>query len=33
MTVFKGSGVALITPFTETGVDYNKLKEIGRAHV
>ena len=28
MTVFKGSGVALITPFTETGVDYNKLKEI-----
>ena len=25
-SVFKGSGVALVTPFTETGVDYKKLE-------
>ena len=27
-SVFKGSGVALVTPFTETGVDYKKLDEL-----
>jgi 4-hydroxy-tetrahydrodipicolinate synthase len=26
--VFVGSGVAIITPFTETGVDYAKLREL-----
>ncbi|WP_173391486.1 4-hydroxy-tetrahydrodipicolinate synthase [Clostridium sp. Ade.TY] len=31
--MFEGSGVALITPFTETGVDYDKLKEILEWHV
>ncbi len=33
MAIFEGSGVALITPFTETGVDYDKLKEILEWHV
>lgn len=29
MSIFKGSGVALITPFTKSGeVDYSKLKEL-----
>ena len=28
MTLFKGSGVAIITPFNETGVDFEKLKEL-----
>ena len=28
MSIFKGSGVALITPFTNTGVDYKKLEEL-----
>lgn len=26
--IFKGSGVALVTPFTEDGVDYQKLEEL-----
>jgi 4-hydroxy-tetrahydrodipicolinate synthase len=26
--IFTGSGVAIITPFTETGVDYEKLGEL-----
>ncbi len=26
--IFTGSGVAIITPFTQTGVDYQKLKEL-----
>ena len=30
---FTGSGVALITPFTETGVDYPKLKELINWHI
>ena len=25
MSLFKGSGVAIVTPFTETGVNYEKL--------
>ena len=27
-TVFEGSGVAIITPFTEDGVEYPKLGEL-----
>lgn len=33
MSIFEGSGVALITPFTENGVNYNKLKELLEFHV
>ncbi len=32
-TVFKGSGVALITPFTENGVDYDELARMLEYHV
>mgnify|MGYP004714316311 FL=1 len=28
MTVFKGSGVAIITPFNENGIDFHKFKEL-----
>ena len=28
MSIFKGSGVAIITPFNETGIDLEKLKEL-----
>lgn len=28
MSLFKGSGVAIITPFNETGIDFNKLEEL-----
>ncbi|MGE5676808.1 MAG: 4-hydroxy-tetrahydrodipicolinate synthase [Pseudomonadota bacterium] len=28
MALFKGSGVAIVTPFTENGVDFNKLGEL-----
>jgi 4-hydroxy-tetrahydrodipicolinate synthase len=28
MSVFKGSGVAIITPFNETGIDLDKLKNL-----
>lgn len=31
--IFTGSGVALITPFTETGVDYEKLGELLEFHI
>ena len=34
MTIFKGSGVALITPMKEDGsVDYEQLKELAEWHV
>ena len=33
MSIFKGSGVAIITPFTENGVNYKKLKELLEWHV
>ncbi|MBD7910113.1 4-hydroxy-tetrahydrodipicolinate synthase [Clostridium cibarium] len=33
MSIFEGSGVAIITPFTENGVDYKKLKELLNWHV
>ncbi|HHX14310.1 MAG TPA: 4-hydroxy-tetrahydrodipicolinate synthase [Clostridiales bacterium] len=31
--IFSGSGVALVTPFTETGVDFNKLAELCEFHI
>ncbi len=33
MALFKGSGVAVITPFNENGVDFNKLGELLDWHV
>ena len=33
MSIFKGSGVAIVTPFTDTGVDYKKLEELLEWHV
>ncbi|WP_010293108.1 4-hydroxy-tetrahydrodipicolinate synthase [Clostridium senegalense] len=33
MSIFKGSGVAIVTPFTKTGVDFNKLKELLEWHI
>jgi len=31
--IFTGSGVAIVTPFTQTGVDYAKLEELLEMHV
>jgi 4-hydroxy-tetrahydrodipicolinate synthase len=33
MSIFKGSGVAICTPFTEDGVDFKKLEELLEWHV
>lgn len=33
MSLFKGSGVAIITPFNETGVDFEKLEELLEWHI
>ena len=33
MSIFKGSGVAIITPFTDKGVNYPKLKELIEWHI
>lgn len=33
MSIFKGSGVALVTPFNENGVDFKKLEELLEWHV
>lgn len=33
MSIFKGSGVAIITPFTNTGVDFDKLSELIEWHI
>lgn len=33
MSVFKGSGVALVTPFTQDGVNFNKLAELLEWHI
>lgn len=33
MSIFKGSGVAIVTPFNETGVDFSKLKELLEWHI
>lgn len=33
MSIFKGSGVAIITPFTDAGVNYKKLEELLEWHI
>ena len=33
MSIFKGSAVAIVTPFTEEGVDFKKLEELLEWHV
>ena len=33
MSIFKGSGVAIITPFTDNGVNYKKLEELLEWHI
>ncbi|HDK7176908.1 TPA: 4-hydroxy-tetrahydrodipicolinate synthase [Clostridium botulinum] len=33
MSIFKGSGVAIITPFTNAGVDFDKLSELIEWHI
>ena len=33
MSIFKGSGVALIPPFNENGIDYEKLRELLEWHI
>lgn len=33
MSVFKGSGVAIITPFNENGIDFKKLEELLEWHI
>ncbi|KGK88928.1 4-hydroxy-tetrahydrodipicolinate synthase [Clostridium sp. HMP27] len=33
MSIFKGSGVAIITPFDENGIDFNKLEELIEWHI
>jgi len=33
MSIFKGSGVAIVTPFNHKGVDFEKLKELVEWHI
>lgn len=33
MSLFKGSGVAIVTPFNESGVDFKKLEELLEWHI
>lgn len=33
MSIFKGSGVAIITPFNENGIDHEKLRELLEWHI
>ncbi|MEY8763451.1 MULTISPECIES: 4-hydroxy-tetrahydrodipicolinate synthase [Clostridium] len=33
MSLFKGSGVAIITPFNDNGVDFKKLEELLKWHI
>lgn len=33
MSLFTGSGVAIVTPFNETGVDFEKLRELLEWHI
>lgn len=33
MSIFKGSGVAIVTPFNDSGVNYNKLEELLEWHI
>jgi 4-hydroxy-tetrahydrodipicolinate synthase len=32
MELFKGSGVAIVTPFDESGVNFSKLEELIEWH-
>ena len=33
MSIFEGSGVAIVTPFNDNGVNYEKLKELLEWHI
>lgn len=33
MSIFKGSGVAIVTPYTEDGIDFDKLGELIEMHI
>lgn len=33
MSIFKGSGVAIITPFNENGIDFEKFKYLIEWHI
>jgi 4-hydroxy-tetrahydrodipicolinate synthase len=33
MSIFKGSGVAIVTPFNEQGIDFKKLEELVEWHI
>ena len=33
MSIFKGSGVAIVTPFNENGVNFEKLRELIEAQI
>lgn len=33
MSIFKGSAVAIVTPFNDSGVNYGKLKELIEWHI
>ena len=33
MSIFKGSGVAIITPFNENGIDFEKFRELLEWHI
>jgi 4-hydroxy-tetrahydrodipicolinate synthase len=33
MSIFRGSGVAIVTPFNESGVDFDKLRELLEWHI
>ena len=33
MALFKGSGVAIVTPFTEDGINFEKLGELLEWHI
>ncbi|MBC5626023.1 4-hydroxy-tetrahydrodipicolinate synthase [Clostridium sp. NSJ-49] len=33
MSIFKGSGVAIVTPFNDCGINYNKLEELLEWHI
>jgi 4-hydroxy-tetrahydrodipicolinate synthase len=33
MSLFKGSGVAIVTPFNNEGVDFNKLRTLIEWHI
>ncbi len=33
MSIFKGSGVAIVTPYTEDGIDFDKLGELLEMHI